>query len=59
MIPKTRLYKNMYCTACVLTSDMAPNFNWNFAYGYAYFKPKVSVFSFARYDENFFSDLTP
>ena len=43
----------MYCTACVLNTDLAPNFNWNFAYGYAYFKPKVGVFSFARYDENF------
>jgi len=32
---------------------MAPNFRWNFAYGYAYFKPKVGLFSFARYDDNF------
>jgi len=48
--------KDAYCTVLIMNSDMAPNFDWNFAYGYAYFNPKIGVFSFARYDEGFFEE---
>ena len=38
----------------ILMSDIYPRDEWNFVFGLASLKDITGVFSFARYDENFF-----
>jgi len=48
--------KDAYCMIGICTTDLYPKEEWNYVFGLASLKDRIGVFSFARYDENFFSD---
>jgi len=48
--------RNVFGMVCLLRTDMAPNFDYKYAYGYAKSNPRISVFSIARFDNNFNMD---
>ena len=45
--------KDAYGMICILNKDLYHREDWNFVYGYADFKSRVGVFSFARYNPTF------
>jgi len=51
---ETRLPKDGFCLIGVLMSDLYPKDDWNFVFGMASLYKRIGVFSFARYDNNFF-----
>jgi len=40
---------------CITNSDLYPNPNWNFVFGWALYQARVGVFSFCRYKQPFIS----
>ena len=36
--------------------DLYPTEDWNYAFGYAWYRRRAGIFSFIRYDENFFEE---
>lgn len=50
MEEKFNKLRNKFALVCLLRSDMAPNFDYKYSYGYAKSKPRISVFSIARFD---------
>jgi len=48
--------KDAYCMIGICTTDLYPRDEWNYVFGMASLKDRTGVFSFARYDENFFVD---
>jgi archaemetzincin len=51
---ENKLNKNIFCIIGVTMSDLYPREEWNFVFGMASIKKRTGVFSFARYDEDFF-----
>ena len=50
------LPKDAFCMIGVCMTDLFHKEEWNFIFGLASLKERVGVFSFARYDERFFSE---
>ena len=48
--------KNVFAMVCLMRSDMAPNFDYKYSYGYCKSNPKISVFSIARFTNTFTID---
>ena len=38
----------------IMMEDLYPGPNWNYVFGWANYKARTGVFSFGRYDPNFF-----
>jgi len=53
---ENRLPEDAYCLIGVMMTDLYPRDSWNYVFGLASLKNRTGVFSFARYDENFFLD---
>ncbi|CAI2372893.1 unnamed protein product [Moneuplotes crassus] len=45
-----------YCMICILNMDLYPQDSWNFVYGQAYLWERTGVFSFARYNPEFYGE---
>ena len=48
-----------HCLVNILTDDLYPRKEWNFVFGLANYYQRVCVFSFARFDPNFFGLKRP
>ena len=48
-----------HCVLSILLDDLYPKPDWNFVFGLANIKQRVGVFSFARFDPNFFGINRP
>lgn len=49
-----KLHKRIFCIIGVTLTDLYPQDEWNFVFGLASIQKRTGVFSFARYDEDFF-----
>ncbi len=54
--PVKRLPSDAYCLIGITMEDLYPDESWNYVFGYASFKERVGVYSFARYDPQFFGE---
>ncbi|XP_069511163.1 archaemetzincin-2 isoform X2 [Ambystoma mexicanum] len=52
---KKRKPKDAYCIVGITMMDLYPRESWNFVFGQASLTEGVGIFSFARYDSNFYS----
>ncbi|XP_018617327.1 archaemetzincin-2 isoform X2 [Scleropages formosus] len=52
---KKRKPKDAFCIVGITMIDLYPKDSWNFVFGQASLTEGVGVFSFARYDDNFYS----
>jgi archaemetzincin len=50
-----KLPSDAYCMIAVCLTDLYPRDEWNFVFGMAALRNRTGVFSFARYQESFFS----
>lgn len=50
---KERLPADAYCLLGITMSDLYPGPDWNYVFGWALYKQRVGVFSFARFDPTF------
>jgi archaemetzincin len=50
---KERLPVDAYCLLGITMSDLYPGPDWNYVFGWAAYKQRVGVFSFARFDPTF------
>ncbi|XP_061665333.1 archaemetzincin-2-like isoform X4 [Syngnathoides biaculeatus] len=48
--------KDAFCIAGITMIDLYPKDSWNFVFGQASLNRGIGVFSFARYDDNFYSE---
>ena len=51
-----KLPSDAYCMIAICLTDLYPRDEWNFVFGLAALRNRTGVFSFARYQESFFSD---
>jgi archaemetzincin len=51
---KPRVPEDAFCVLALTGEDLYPEDSWNYAFGYASFRERVGVYSFARYDPAFF-----
>ena len=51
--------KDAHCVLSILFDDLYPKPEWNFVFGLANYYQKVCVFSFARFDPQFFGGNRP
>ena len=51
---KKKLPKDAYCMLAITMIDLYPQESWNFVFGMASLSERVGVFSFARYDPEFY-----
>ncbi len=57
---KERVPAHAYAVLGVTLEDIYPGDNWNFVYGWAYYKARVGIFSFIRWDDDaFYSQKQP
>lgn len=54
---RQKLPPDAFCLLGVSVTDLYPKDEWNFVFGLASIRDRTGVFSFARYDERFFSDV--
>ena len=47
--------KDAYCLLGITNTDIYPQENWDFIFGYTNITAKIGVFSFARYDPEFYN----
>lgn len=52
------LPKDAYCLLGITLQDLYPDPSWNFVFGEASLRDRVGVYSFARYDPQFYGDKT-
>lgn len=57
-ISKQRLPEDAYALITVTMTDLYPSEAWNFVFGEASLRERVGVFSFARYDPEFYGEET-
>lgn len=50
--------KDVYAVIAVTMEDLYPDESWNFVFGQAFLQGGVGVFSFARYDPNFYGETS-
>lgn len=48
---KTCIPNDAYCVMGITLKDIYPGPNWNYVYGWATYKARVGIFSFARWNE--------
>ena len=53
---KTRLPADAYCLLGLTMTDLYPQRSWNYVFGQASLAERVGVYSFARYDPEFFHE---
>lgn len=53
---KKRLPRDAFCLLAVTMEDLYPHPSWNFVFGQASLHDRVGVFSFARYDPEFYGE---
>jgi archaemetzincin len=51
---KKKLPCDAYCMIGITMTDLYPDPDWNFVFGQASLRERIGVFSFARYDDNFY-----
>ncbi len=51
-----KLPNDGYCILGITMVDLYPDQSWNYVFGYASYKQRVGVFSFARFDRSFFNE---
>lgn len=56
---RPRVPEDAFCVLALTEEDLYPEDAWNYAFGYAYFRERVGVYSFARYDPAFFGQPRP
>ena len=56
---KKRLPKDAYCLLGITMEDLYPDESWNFVFGQAMLRGRVGVYSFARYDPQFYKQKRP
>ena len=56
---KPRVPENAFSVLALTGEDLYPEDSWNYAFGYASFRERVGVYSFARYDPAFFGQPRP
>ena len=50
------LFHSPFCVLAITMEDLYPNPNWNFVFGQASIRERVGVFSFARYNPEFYGE---
>jgi archaemetzincin len=53
---KRKLPPDAYCVLGVTMEDLYPDSSWNFVFGQASLRERVGVYSFARYDPDFYGE---
>lgn len=56
---KTRLPEDAFCVLGITMRDLYPKASWNYVFGQASLRERVGVYSFARYDPDFFEEERP
>lgn len=56
---KSRVPDDAFCVLALTGEDLYPEESWNYVFGYASFRERVGVYSFARYDPTFFGEPRP
>jgi len=51
---ETKLRSDAYCLIAICMEDLYPRDEWNFVFGLASMKNRTGIFSFARYQEDFY-----
>lgn len=52
---KSSLKSDAFCLIGIAFTDLYPKDEWNFVFGIASIRERTGVFSFARYDPDFFT----
>ncbi len=53
---KARVPTDAFCVLAITMEDLYPEPSWNFVFGQASLRERVGVYSFARYDPNFYGE---
>lgn len=56
---KPRVPRDAFCVLSLTQEDLYPEDSWNYVFGYASYRERVGVYSFARYDPTFFGQARP
>lgn len=56
---RTQLPPDAYCLLGITMQDLYPHPSWNYVFGQASLRNRVGIFSFARYDPEFFDEVRP
>jgi archaemetzincin len=51
--------EDAFCVLALTGEDLYPKESWNYVFGYAFYRDRVGVYSFARYDPAFLGEPRP